>query len=268
MKLQAITVSVNYSDFLCWTIVENKHLFDRWIIVTDLKDYRTKELCDNYGVECIQTDVFYESGSTFNKYAGLNEGLKYLDRNEWILILDSDIVLHHQTKYVLEQLILDKSCVYGIDRVNCYGLKNWLAFVSIRNMVYQNWMLHSSGMEFGARLVHYFGEESDNGKFVGWRPLGFFQLIHGSSFKVYPQKTIGADHCDLQFIRENYSRNKRILIPELMAIHLESKNTFKGMNWYGRKSAPFTLESKVKLTDWIKIFFQMIRIFFKSIFRY
>lgn len=260
MKLQAITICVNYSDFLCWSLIENRSQFDRWLIVTDTKDTKTKELCDNYGVECIQTDVFYENGGKFNKYAGINEGLKHLDKDAWILFLDGDIILHHMTKYILEKLNLQKDTVYGVDRVNCIGLNRWIQYMSIRNSIHQNWLLHTSGMPLGARLVHYFGEAKDKGVFMGWRPLGFFQLTHGSAFETYPQNTIGADHCDLEFIRQYYSRDKRSLIPELMAIHLESEGAVKGINWYGRKSLPFSVGVKNSLLNRIKNIFHSLRV--------
>ncbi len=249
-KISAITVCVGYSDFLCWTISENKNLFNEWIIVTSKSDMQTKELCDNYNLMCIQTDVFYEKG-VFNKYAGINEGLKHIDRDGWIVFLDADIILHNLTKYVLEHISLDETCIYGIDRVNCVGLPKWLNYVSKRDSLFQNWLLHGAGFPFGARLVHYFGEKVDKGKFVGWRPLGFFQMCYGRSFDKYPENTIGADHCDLEFVR-NWSRDKRVLIPELMAIHLESEGSFKGMNWMGRKSLPFEINQKLGLLNIIR----------------
>ena len=263
-KISALTVSVGYSDFLCWTLTENKHLFDNWVIVTDTKDTATKALCDNHNVMCIQTDVFYDNNGKFNKYAGINEGLKYIDRDGWIIFLDSDIVLHNLTKYILEKLELDETCIYGIDRVNCIGLEKWLSYVVKRDALFQNWLLHTSGMEFGARLVHYFGEEQDKGKFVGWRPLGFFQMCYGRSFENYPQNTIGADHCDLEFVR-NWERNKRVLIPEFIGIHLESVGSYKGMNWYGRKSLPFTTNTRITFKYRIKRFFWRIYDIFNKI---
>ena len=252
-KLTCITVSVQYSDFLCWSLIENKTLFDQWIIVTDTKDVKTKELCDNHNVYCLQTDVFYDNG-IFNKYAGINEALKLVDKDSWVLFLDSDIILPSLFKYIIENITLDPSCIYGVDRVNCEGLEQWIKYSQKRNIVHQNWLLHTSGMPLGARLVHYFGEKVDNGKFIGYRPLGFFQLCHMSAFISYPQNTIGADHCDLEFVR-NWKRANRILIPEIMAIHLESVGASKGVNWYGRKSAPFELgQSKNFLQSlWAKL---------------
>ena len=262
-KITALTVSVGYSDFLCWSLTENKHLFDNWIIVTDTKDTKTKQLCDNHNVTCIQTDVFYENNGIFNKYAGINEGLKYVDRDGWIIFLDSDIILHGLTKYILEKIPLDESCIYGIDRVNCVGLETWLDYVSKRDALFQNWLLHTSGMEMGARLVHYFGEDRDSGKFLGWRPLGFFQMCYGRSFGIYPQNTIGADHCDLEFVR-NWARGKRVLIPELLGIHLESIGAHKGINWHGRKSLPFKIGTKITFRYRIKGLYWRIYVLFKK----
>jgi hypothetical protein len=242
-KITAITVCVGYSDFLCWVLPENKNIFNKWIIVTDTKDTETKNLCENYNVFCIQTDVFYQNKNKFNKYAGINEALKYVDNDSWVIFLDSDIVLHHLSRRVFDSLELNEKFIYGIDRVNCVGLENWLNYIRKRDALFKNWMLHSSGMELGARLVHYYGEERDKGKYIGWRPLGFFQMCHRSAFDSYPQNTIGADHCDLEFVR-HWERSKRVLIPELLGIHLESVGATKGINWYGRKSQPFTLDAK------------------------
>ena len=259
MKLQAVTVSVNYSDFLCHTLEENKKLFDKWVIVTDTKDIETKELCDKYkdfNVVCVQTDLFYQK-ALFNKYAGVNEGLKLIDTDAWVLFIDSDIVLHEQTRRVLESIDLEEDTIYGVDRVNCKGYENWFNFKIKRNLVVDNWLLTTAGFDLGARLVHYYGYENGDGKFAGWNPLGFFQLAHHSAFDMYPQNSIGADHCDLVFARQ-WPRNKRVNIPEILAIHLESEFIIKGTNWYGRLSQPFTNEHKPKLT--VSYLFKVIRI--------
>lgn len=247
-KLIAVTVSVNYTDFLLYTLEENHKLFDRWIVVTDLKDKATPLICAHYkNVECIQTNAFYREGASFNKYAGINEGLHLIPPEEdaYILFLDSDIVLHYETRRVLlsleERGVITQDSIYGIDRLNIQGLKRWEQYKIGPTVLKENWLLHTQGIEFGARLVHYYGHEGENGRFEGWRPLGFFQLAHRSSFSVYPQDHTAADHCDLLFCRL-YPRNKRVLIPEIFAIHLESPKAHKAINWWGRKSVPFDWE--------------------------
>jgi len=260
MKLQALTVSVNYPDFLVHVLEENKSLFDKWIIVTDTKDEETFNLCQKYskyGIVCIQTDSFYEN-AIFNKYAGINVGLNYIDLDSWCLFLDSDIILHDQTRRILENLELNKEFIYGIDRVNCKGIDSWEGFKAKRNLVIDNWLLTNAGFDLGSRLVHYYGYAGGDGKFKGWNPLGFFQLAHRGSFSSYPAESEGADHCDLVFSR-NWPRSKRQFIPEIIGIHLESEFLIKGTNWYGRISLPFDKGGK-KLT--ISYLFKLIKRYF------
>lgn len=240
MKLQAVTVSVNYADFLEVVVQENKKNFDKWIIVTDTKDVATKEVCDRHGLECVQTDLFYANGAKFNKWAGLNEGLDRVDKDSWCLIIDGDVVLHYLTRRTLEKLNLDPTFIYGMDRLDCIGFDTWDHYKESAGILKENWLLHTAGLKMGARLVHHYGMEGENGRFEGWRPLGFFQLMHRSAFDRHPQDSDSADHCDLTFARQ-WPRDKRMLIPELFAIHLISEEARKGQNWRGRKSKPFKL---------------------------
>jgi glycosyltransferase involved in cell wall biosynthesis len=113
MKPIAVTVSVNYADFLSIILPQNIHLFKEWIIITDKKDKKTQQLCEYYGVKLIKTDVFYEDGAKFNKWKGINEGLKKIRKKEeeWILFLDSDIVLPPITKRVFDQFTFNPQCL-------------------------------------------------------------------------------------------------------------------------------------------------------------
>lgn len=243
MKLQGLTVCVNYADFFAQTGEANQGIFDKFVVVTDIKDTEVTALCSFFGYTCVKTDVFYDNGAKFNKYAGINEGLKLIDSDAWVCFIDSDIVLQKDTRRVLEKLNLDPTCLYGIDRVNCTGFQNWENYKHSKGVLIENWMLTPAGLELGARLVHYYGHHGENGRFEGWRPLGYLQLCHRSAFNIYPQEEAGgADHCDLLFARL-WSRDKRIFIPELMTVHLESESgQNSGINWHGRKSKPFLPE--------------------------
>ena len=44
MVIEAITVCVNYSDFLAWFLLSNAKLFDRLVVVTDTQD-RKPPIC-------------------------------------------------------------------------------------------------------------------------------------------------------------------------------------------------------------------------------
>lgn len=235
MNLVAITVCCQYSDFLSWSILNNRNLFNRWIIVTDTKDQKTKDLCTYWGIECIQTDVFYENGS-FNKYAGINEALKKV-KSGWVLFLDADIILPPHTKRVLDNLKLDKSNIYGIDRFDLRGINQWVEFVNQPFNLIDNWLVTSGSYPLGGRVVHVYGN-GNNPAFTGWKPIGFFQLAHTDSFSKYPDNCTGADHCDIEFAN-NYLRENRILIPEILAAHLISDDANWGSNWNSRITTQF-----------------------------
>ncbi len=237
MNLTAISVCVNYSDFFAWTSLANKGLFSKWIIVTDTKDFKTKNIALSQGYTVVQTDVFYE-GDTFKKFNGINAGLEK-SSTDWVLFLDVDIALPHITKRVLDSLKLDKECLYGIDRINLKSFEQWFNYCNNPSLILDNWLMNLSEYEVGARISHYYGQQGENGKFTGWKPLGFFQLAHKSQFKEYPSNCVGADHCDLVFANQ-WSREKRILIPEIVGIHLESHDAKWGSNWQGRSTSNYS----------------------------
>ena len=240
MNITAISVCVNYSDFFAWSALANRGLFSKWIIVTDTKDSKTKAIANHYGYQCIQTDVFYEGGE-FKKFKGINAGLEKAGK-DWVVFLDSDIVLHPLTKRVFDSLKFDQECLYGIDRINYSTFKQWFDYCNNPNLIIDNWLMTDAEGKFGSRINHYYGQQGDNGKFTGWKPLGFFQMAHKSQFTEYPSDCKGADHCDLVFANQ-WEREKRVLIPEIMAIHLETESNKWGVNWQGRKSLPFEPES-------------------------
>jgi hypothetical protein len=250
MKLQALTVSVNYSDFLVHVIEENKKLFDKWVIVTDLEDYKTKKLCDEHGLTCVQTNAFYERG-IFNKFAGINEGLKEIDADAYVLFLDSDIILPWWTRRVIEELHIDPSNIYGIDRLDIRGGEKFKKFKEGKGLLHNNWLLTNANLPIGSRLIHLYGVEGENGKFGGWNPLGFFQLCHRSAFDQYPENSLGADHCDLVFSKL-FPREKRVFIPEIYGLHLLTESESKGVNWYGRRSKPFIVDNEEGPTKILK----------------
>ena len=85
MKLEAVIVCVNYSDFLAHTIQSTKNQFDQLVVVTDYEDLETKKLCEYYNVKCVQTNVFYENGDKFNKGKGINERAYNLENDKCIV---------------------------------------------------------------------------------------------------------------------------------------------------------------------------------------
>ena len=269
MKLEAVIVCVNYSDFLSQTLPNNKSLFDKMVVVTDLKDEKTKKICDYYNVECVQTDEFYRNSSTINKGRGINEGLKKLDMDGWVLHLDADIFLPPLTREILGNIEpeLDKKGIFSIDRMMCPTYEAWINYINNPSLLHEGWIfIHTSIFPIGVRIAEYKGE--------GWEPIGFFQLWYPktSGITEYPSEHGAIDRSDVLFAK-NWSRGNRHLIPEIICIHLESEAlnlSQMGKNWSGRKTKLFqpsdNTDLKFKPIDnrlGIKFYFKWFINFFK-----
>jgi hypothetical protein len=236
LLLEAVTVCVNYADFLEETIPHNLPLVDLWTIVTTPDDKATQALCALYGLRCLKTDCFYRDAERprINKSRGINYGLAHHSQSAWMLHLDADVVLPPQFRKMIENAELDPACLYGMDRVNCLGSAEWDAYRRRPALQYEWSFLVSAPRTWpiGARIAH--------GDYGGYCPLGFFQLWNPGATGIsrYPVK-IEADmeHSDVLFAIQ-WQRGRRHLLPEGFCVHLESSEEF-GANWHGRKSPPF-----------------------------
>ncbi len=77
----------------------------------------------------------------------------------------------------------------------------------------------------------------------GYIPIGFFQLWHvNSGVTKYIEGHSDAGREDSHFATL-WPRCKRALIPEVLAYHLESEPGQMGVNWRGRKTKPFSIDS-------------------------
>lgn len=243
MKIEAVTVCVNYSDFLAHTLPHNKNHFNKIVIVTDTKDINTKKVCDFYNVMCVQTDVFYENGNKINKGKGINEGLKHLDMDGWVVHLDADIYLPPLTRSILENLELDNKTIYGIDRMMCPSYKDWINFIDNPSLLHEGWIyVHPNAFPMGVRIAEYKGK--------GWEPIGFFQMWNpkGSGVFEYPKEHGAVDRSDVIFAKK-FPRSKRQLLPEIISIHIDSESVQMGKNWSGRQTIKFSLDSHLKNTN-------------------
>jgi hypothetical protein len=90
--MNAILVSVDFSDLLAVTLSYNRHHFDRVMVVTDKSDRATVEVAKANHAEFLCTDAFYENGADFNKWAALEEGLDNLGRKGWLCLMDADVL--------------------------------------------------------------------------------------------------------------------------------------------------------------------------------
>jgi hypothetical protein len=238
MFLEAVTVCVGYADFLAYAILYNKPLLDYWIIVTTPDDKDTIALADQSGLHCIQTKVFYEKDSVFNKARGINEGLKYLKKTDWLLHLDGDLVLPPKTRSILEKIPLDKSNIYGIDRMLCKSFYDWCKYIEKPTVQYTPDIFINPGpFEIGTRVA-----KLETGGFL---PIGYWQLWHSSMGRnVYPDAHDSAGRTDMLHALR-WHRLNRQLLPEIIGIHLESESCKMGTNWNGRKTKPFSIDTEI-----------------------
>ncbi len=240
MRIEAVTVCVGYADFLNETARHNRHVFDRWIVITRLDDKETIATCKRHNLHCLTNAEFGRAGEPFNKGRAISIGMTHLSTDAWNLQIDADIVLPSDTRRQLEIAHLDPACLYGVDRICLHSWDEWKRLES-------SGYLHD---QHGHHLVTLFPEAGEPGARVvrgkfGWVPIGYFQLWHGSEgvhegmrWKDYPDNNSSAAHSDIKFAL-HWDRRNRVLIPEIIALHLESTRQPYGVNWGGRKTPPF-----------------------------
>jgi len=241
MKIEAVTVCVNYSDFLAETIKCNKGLFDRWLIVTDPSDAATREVCRRHNLPTLLSTDGTRHSDTFNKGRMIERGLKHLSADGWRLHLDADMALPFDLRHRLEAADLQHDTIYGIDRVMVKGFEQWQEVIKSGFLQGGHYDYHCrtsfiNRLEVGSRWCH---------PQFGYTPIGFFQLWHSSQdehhgvrIKPYPMAHGTACRTDVQHGFQ-WDRHKRELIPEIIGVHLESEPAPLGANWNGRKTKLF-----------------------------
>jgi len=236
--IEAVSVCVGYGDFLAVTLPRNLHLFDRLVIVTTPEDRETREVCRRFGVVPVVTREFYRGGDPFNKGRGINKGLDQLSHRDWVCHLDADVILPSRFRNVLRDADLDPEALYGCDRVM---VRSWWDWLKLRDSGYLQHDYHCrvnfpKGLEVGCRWAN---------EQYGYCPIGFFQCWHSSAdlyqgvhLRPYPTAHNDAARGDVQFAIQ-WDRRKRHLLPEVVAVHLESEPCSLGANWRGRQTRRF-----------------------------
>jgi hypothetical protein len=227
MLLEAVSTCVNYSDFLAESLPLNRPLFDRYVVVTAPEDKATQQVCDAYDVEVVLTDEFRTRYGEMHKSKGINAGLHFLKRDGWVVHLDADIVLPTKTRVLLNHAELDRSMVYGADRLKVPGFQAWRTHQAMPYIQHDGYHVRLGAFEMMPRFNAW--------HIGGYSPCGYFQLWHpsASGVQVYPADHSEADRTDVLF-GQQWPRAKRSLIPELAVYHLESEPAAQGANWGGR----------------------------------
>lgn len=208
-KIQALTVSVNYADFLECIAPNVKH-FDRWLVVTHESDLRTQEVCRRWGMEVLLSRRLYEGGAAFHKAAALNEGLEVLDKEAWVAVIDSDILLPHDFRERLNAQELLPDCLYGLGgRRICRTLHEFSTLAAAEpwadNLIYTTFV------------------------------IGYFNLFHLSGERNrYPESVSDdASTYDVVF-SDSFPASQRRYLP-FVCLHAGDAS----QNWRGRVTDPF-----------------------------
>ena len=194
VKIEGITVCVQYADFFAETIDRMCHAVDQLFVVTTADDKDTQKLCLNRPkITVVETDAFYRDGMTFSVGAGVNEGLKACNRDNWVLVLDADTALPWHTREALEFADLDPRKLYGVDRATAWGRTMWDAVKGMDQ--YQCPLVVSPPLRLSLRVS--FPQHG------GWFPCGYFNLwypgvsgIH--DYPIHPgrdSRIVGHDAC-------------------------------------------------------------------------
>jgi hypothetical protein len=209
MKISAVTVCVNRSGDL-ELIVGNKGLFDEWVVVTTDDDVDTMGVCIKNDIEFIVTGRLYEDGAIFNKAKALNDGINHLTKPEWIVTIDSDVLLTGGFRDKVERQV-EKDNVYCMDRV------------TVRNKDV------SSVKKIKAKNGFTFG--------------GFFHMFHGDSKKRYDESFTTAGFYDKQFSKL-WDKDKRTVLRDIFCFHLGPTH-----EWRKTQSPIYNDFKQYKVTD-------------------
>jgi hypothetical protein len=236
MKIFAITICINYSDYLECVACNRRH-FDRWIVMTIQEDSATHEVCTRYGIEYRNSSILSSNGSDFNavhnKGPVLNEALQLIEEDilgakensqeedYWTLIIDADVLLPRHFRDRVEALPLRKGVLYAAaGRKICETREQ---FETLR---------HSEPWE---RLVSRYSQA-----------LGYFNLFAmDASPNRYPPRQAGnIVHHDDWLFTTSFAEANRAILP-FTVIHTGPY----ALNWDGRVSPQF---SKNGIDDGLK----------------
>lgn len=194
MRIDTVTVSIDYSDYL-QEIISNKEILDNWLIVTHKDDSKTIKICRDNSLDYIYSSKIYDNAQ-FAKSKAINEGLDYIKPTDWIMHIDSDTKLPDNFDDIINKYVNDKTTIYGSRRYDEQG--------------------------------------NDTSKLMGLPhtgySVGFFQLWHSSERARYIDVGYTNTEGDVE---HDHSFNKRKILP-LHIIDVQEKRSNQKVNWYGR----------------------------------
>ena len=210
-NIQVIVVCLNYSDFLKITYEKNIRFFNPinyHVVIDEINDFETLKLCKELGITYHQFNDFNLNGSKFNKSGAINmvqQKLHELFPEDWILLLDADIILPDNFEILFNKRCVNKDALYSLKR---YDYEN-------EDDYYNN------SKEL---LVKYTGIDF----------MGFMQLYHRKK-NLYDVFSKDGSNCDTMF-RDKFYSTLTYLDDDEIVIHLGTCND----NCFGRVTKLWT----------------------------
>lgn len=212
LELIAITVSTNYSDILQYCI-KNKIFMKKWYIITDENDKNTIDLINNNNELNNIEILFYnfeQNNSIFDKGGAIKlaqDKIYENYNNEYILILDSDIILPLDIAEKISNLSPDEDTIFNVsDRINFLTYNDYL----------------------NNKIVSKISDKYDDN--LNWKIAGYFQLYKNN--KYYYENSYNCSDCDLIF-HHKFSKNE-LIDCNVSHIGIDSDWPTGKNNWNGR----------------------------------
>lgn len=164
MKIECVCVSTNHEDFLENVIPLNKNHFDEYHIVTKKEDYKTIDVANRHGVNLIFSELFTKNNKKFNRGAVYNEVFKKLKYNDWVVLLDSDIVLPSNFRAWFQYF--NEECFFGARRIDVPTKKLFLEIIESKKVPNDSIVFRG----YGYGYLQIFNAQSEVFKSLGESP--------------------------------------------------------------------------------------------------
>lgn len=231
--LSLLITSVNYSDYLEFTLRYNCEIFDAIYIITSPLDTQIVEVIEKYNkknnIHIFYTDIFYQDGpwgkTLFNKGGALDFGLKNIEKKDWIVIGDADTIYPFDIKNIVNAL--DKNHIYTMPRQKIMDPSLINSCVEEMNKEYHT----RDNIRVICPSKHFDKTH---------RIIGYCQLFNFDA-DIFKNKNITYPHghncrsIDTIFARQFFTKKRRRTLSNKYCIHIGPTE----INWNGRASVPY-----------------------------
>jgi hypothetical protein len=228
VKIHAVTVCVDYADFLAESLPLNLPHLDSLTVVTTARCIETLEVCSRHGVATHVTDSFFRKGNPFNKGLALNEAISGMDDGK-LLFLDADTILPRDFRSDMEKRGHERDSILGCDRMKVIG-REQLDLLKEGDEITRFASSLSDRFPIIERHIH------ENRPL----PIGFFQMVDFGFIRERkiknPEDCPDASWSDVQFA---IKFPRRPFLEGCRVFHLQSGQDALGTNWKGRISRRF-----------------------------